>query len=76
MRPALEFCIFGVALFVAVVAGFYLAMALGFGESIWEPLAAMASALGIMGLLGLLRTDADLEQGLPAGPVNSIQQAE
>lgn len=75
MKPALEFCIFGVALFVAVVAGFYLAMALGFGESIWEPLAAMASALGIMGLLGLMRTDSDLEQGLN-GPMNSVQQVE
>lgn len=76
MRPAVEFCIFGVALFVAVVAGFYLAMALGFGESIWEPLAAMASALGIMGLLGLLRTDADLEQGLNGAPMKSLHQVE
>ncbi len=76
MRPALEFCIFGIALFIAVVAGFYLAVALGFGESIWEPLAAMASAFGIMGLMGLLRTDADLAQGLNEGPINSVQQVE
>jgi hypothetical protein len=64
MRAAVEFCIFGIALFVAVVAGFYLALALGFREPIWEPLSTMAIAVGIMGLLGLLRTDEDLEQRL------------
>lgn len=64
MRSAVEFCFFGIALFVAVVAGFYLAIALGFGESIWEPLATLAAALGAMGLLGLLRTDGDMEQRL------------
>ncbi|WP_439519043.1 hypothetical protein [Hydrogenophaga sp.] len=64
MRSAVEFCICGIALFVAVVSGLYLAIALGFGEPIWEPLATMAVAIGAMGLLGLLRTDEDLEQGL------------
>ncbi|OSZ74597.1 hypothetical protein CAP37_03800 [Hydrogenophaga sp. IBVHS1] len=62
MRSALEYCIFGIALFVAVVAAFHLALALGFGEPVWEPLATMASAIGVMGLLGLERTDAELER--------------
>ena len=62
MRSVLEFCIFGFALFVAVVAGFYLAVALGFGESIWEPLAALGGASGVMGLLGLMRTEDTMEE--------------
>jgi hypothetical protein len=61
MRSAVEFCIFGVALFFAVVAAFFLALALGFGEPPWEPLAALAAAIGVMGLLGLLRTDEEMD---------------
>lgn len=66
MRSILEFCIFLIALFLAVVALFLLAMSLGFGESIWEPLAALGLAAGIMGLMGLQKTGGDLEE--KAGP--------
>jgi hypothetical protein len=62
MKSTVEFCIFGVALFVAVVAGLYIGIALGFKESIWEPLAAFCGAVGVIGLLGLLRIDRRLEQ--------------
>ena len=62
MRSAVEFCVFGIVLFVALVAAFHLALALGFGEPVWEPLATMASAIGVMGLLGLERTDAEMER--------------
>lgn len=62
MKSTVVFCIFGAALFVAVVAGLYLCIALAFGESIWEPLTALSGAGGVMGLLGLLNTDRDLEQ--------------
>lgn len=64
MRSAVEFCICGIALFVAVVSGLYLAIAMGFGESIWEPLACMAVSIGAMGVIGLLRTDEELDQRL------------
>jgi hypothetical protein len=74
MRSAVEFCLFGVALFVAVVAGFYLAIALGFGESIWEPLATLAAASGAMGLLGLVRTGGELERG-SGEPLSGVDSA-
>jgi hypothetical protein len=76
MRSAVEFCIFGFALFVAVVAGFYLAVALGFGESIWEPLAALGGASGVMGLLGLSRTDGALEERPGGGSTRLGHQVE
>lgn len=61
MRAALEFCLFLIAFFLAIVALFLLATALGYGESIWEPLAALGLAAGIMGLMGLQKTGGELE---------------
>lgn len=62
MRAALEFCLFLIALFLAVVAVLLLAVSLGHGESIWEPLAALGLAAGIMGLMGLQKTGGQLEE--------------
>lgn len=62
MRSVVKLSIFGIALFVAVAGAFYLALALGSGESLWEPLATLSASIGVMGLLGLARTDAELEQ--------------
>jgi len=61
MRSALEFCLFLVALFQAIVALFLMVSALGSGGSIWEPLAALGLAAGIMGLMGLQKTGGELE---------------